>query len=161
MILYHTSTIEVSEPNVRYSRTFLDFGKGFYTTPNKNLAYKYANRFFKEELPAVLNTYQFDDDIAGISWKTFKSYDGEWLDYVVACRRNQSHESYDVVEGGIADDDVFNTLDLYMVDLITREEAIKRLKKKRPNWQICICNQQVIEDSLHFVESEPLIPTVE
>ena len=25
--------------------------------------------------------------------------------------------------------------------------------KKEPNWQICVCNQQMIDKHLHFVES--------
>lgn len=37
--------------------------------------------------------------------------------------------------------------------LIEREEAIKRLRKKKPNWQICFCNQTLIDSHLHFVES--------
>jgi len=159
MILYHTSTIEVREPNIRFSRTYLDFGKGFYTTPNRNQAEKYAKRFFKEELPAVLNVYELEDDIPNVSWKTFEAYDGDWLDYVVACRRNQEHELFDVIEGGIADDDVFNTLDLYMDGLIQRDDAIKKLKKKKPNWQICICNQKLIDKHLRFMESQSLKPT--
>lgn len=161
MILYHTSTIEVKEPCIRFSRTFLDFGKGFYTTPSKVQAKKYAKRFFKESLPAVLNTFELDENLDSISWHTFEAYDGDWLDYVVACRRNQEHDLYDVVEGGIADDDVFNTLDLYMAVLIEREEAIKRLKKKKPNWQICFCNQQLINKHLHFIESQQLQLTEE
>jgi len=159
MTLYHTSTIEVKEPDIRFSRTFLDFGKGFYTTPSKVPAEKYAKRFFKENLPAILNTYDLDENLDNITWHTFDSYDGDWLDYVVACRRNQEHGLYDVVEGGIADDDVFNTLDLYMAELIEREEAIKRLKKKKPNWQICFCNQEIIYKHLHFIESQQLQPT--
>jgi len=101
MRLYHTSNIEVKEPDISFSRTFLDFGKGFYTTPSKIQAEKYANRFFKQNLPAVLNTYEFDKNLNDISWHTFATYDGNWLDYVVACRRNQEHVLYDVVEGGI------------------------------------------------------------
>jgi len=159
MRLYHTSNIEVKEPDISFSRTFLDFGKGFYTTPSKIQAEKYAKRFFKENLPAVLNAYEFDEHLNEISWHTFATYDGNWLDYVVACRRNQEHVLYDVVEGGIADDDVFNTLDLYIAELIEREEAIKRLKKKKPNWQICFCKQELINQHLHFIESQQLKST--
>lgn len=75
------------------------------------------------------------------------------MDYVVQCRQDKPHLLYDIVEGGIADDDVFNTLDLYMDELISREEAIKRLRKKKPNWQICFCDQNVINNYLHFVKS--------
>jgi len=151
MILYHTSDIIVENPNVSFSRGYLDFGKGFYTTPNRSQAEKYAKRFFKEGRLAYLNTYELDE--VECTKYTFDAYDGEWLDYVVACRREEPHKVYDIVEGGIADDDVFNTLDLYMAELISKDEAIKRLKKKKPNWQICLTNQELITNHLHFVES--------
>lgn len=66
---------------------------------------------------------------------------------------NEPHESFDLIEGGIADEDVFNTLDLYMDNLIDKDETIHRLKKKRPNWQICFCNQKLIDTNLHFLEA--------
>lgn len=153
MILYHTSDQPIVHPDIKFSRAYLDFGKGFYTTPNRSQAEKYAKRFFKEDRPAFLNVFELDDNPNSFTHKTFEAYDGEWLDYVVACRRNLPHEIYDIVEGGIADDDVFNTLDLYMDELIPRDEAIKRLRKKKPNWQICLCNQELIDKHLHYVES--------
>lgn len=154
MILYHTSDRVVALPNVEHSRLFLDFGKGFYVTPNRLQAEKYARRFFKEGRRAFLNIYEFDDAaMFHCDKKIFSAYDGMWLDYVVACRKNNPHEYFDIVEGGIADDDVFNTLDLYMSELIAKEEAIKRLKKKKPNVQICFCNQHIIDKHMHFIES--------
>lgn len=153
MILYHTSNQAVANPDISHSRVYLDFGRGFYTTPNRAQAEKYAKRYFREGQSAVLNVYELDDDIDNYTHKVFEAYDGEWLDYVVSCRQDAQHDTFDVVEGGIADDDVFNTLDLYMAELISRDEAIKRLKKKKPNWQICLCNQEFINQHLHFVES--------
>ena len=157
MILYHTSDRRIEHPDVSFSRAYLDFGKGFYTTPNRGQAEKYARRFFKEERPAFLNTFELDDNCEECTQHKFAEYDGDWLDYVVACRKELQHATFDIIEGGIADDDVFNTLDLYMADLIPREEAIKRLRKKKPNWQICLCNQQLINEHLHFVESIELM----
>lgn len=153
MILYHTSDRLIEHPDISLSRAYLDFGKGFYMTPNRVQAEKYARRFFKEERPAFLNTFELDDNCKDYTHHKFEDYDGDWLDYVVACRKELPHDTFDIIEGGIADDDVFNTLDLYMADLIPREEAIKRLRKKKPNWQICLCSQQLINEYLHFVES--------
>lgn len=153
MILYHTSDQPIEHPEVSFSRNYLDFGKGIYMTPNKKQAEKYAKRFFKEGKSAFLNVFEFDVVESGFTHKVFEAYDGQWLDYVVDCRQNSQHELFDIVEGGIADDDVFNTLDLYMAGLILREEAIKRLRKKKPNWQICFCNQQVIDMHIQHVES--------
>ncbi len=153
MILYHTSDKTIRHPDLAFSRAYLDFGKGFYTTPIRRQAEKYGRRFFKEGREAYLNVYELDDELSGYTDKVFDAYDGNWLDYVVTCRRDAPHATFDKIEGGIADDDVFNTLDLYMDNLISRTEAIKRLRKKKPNWQICLCNQNLIDLHLHFVES--------
>ena len=32
MIVYHGTTMELKEPDVAFSKNFLDFGKGFYVT---------------------------------------------------------------------------------------------------------------------------------
>lgn len=40
-----------------------------------------------------------------------------------------------------------------MSELIAKEEATKRLKKKKPNMQICFCSQHVIDKCMHFKES--------
>lgn len=154
MKIYHTSDRVIATPDISFSRKYLDFGKGFYTTPNEIQARKYAKRFFKEDRKAFLNIYEWDEDSANLfTKKVFEAYDGDWLDYVVACRHDDYRETFDIIEGGIADDDVFNTLDLYMDELIDKDEAIKRLKKKKPNWQICFSNQEAIEKTIRFVES--------
>ena len=33
MKVYHGSWMEIAEPDLKHSRTDVDFGKGFYTTP--------------------------------------------------------------------------------------------------------------------------------
>lgn len=62
MILYHTSDKIIEPPDIKFSRTYLDFEKGFYTTPNQSQAEKYAKRFFKEGRQAYLNIYEFNDN---------------------------------------------------------------------------------------------------
>ena len=62
-----------------------------------------------------------------------------------------------MVTGGIADDKVFNTIDLYFSGNISKEEALKRLKFIHPNHQICILNQELINKHLHFLKSDEII----
>ena len=45
MILYHGSYIEIPEPDFRYSRLNVDFGRGFYTTPIHEQAFKWCSKF--------------------------------------------------------------------------------------------------------------------
>lgn len=153
MILYHTSTVEIVKPDVVYSRPRLDFGRGFYLTFLQSQAERYGQRFIRQGEPAVMNVYEFDEDLTGLSHKVFPSYDGEWLDFVAACRKGLPHESFDVIEGGIADDQVFDTVDLYFAGIYTREQALSQLQFKKPNHQICIASQKVLDQHLHFINS--------
>lgn len=54
--------------------------------------------------------------------------------------------------GGIADDRVYNTISLYSDQLITKDEALRRLRYYKPNHQICIVNQEVINKYLIYKE---------
>ena len=138
MILYHTSTVEIRRSDILHSRPCLDFGVGFYLTPIRLQAERYGERFIRRGENAILNSYLFDDDLPDCSRKVFEAYDGEWLDFVTLCRKGLLHTDYDVVEGGIADDQVFNTIDLYFSGVYTREQALNQLQFKKPNRQICI-----------------------
>lgn len=151
--LYHASKVIVDKPDVLHSRESLDFGKGFYLTRLKAQAEKYAERFLRIGDNAFLNVYSLDEDLTGFTTLVFDKYDGEWLDYIVACRRLQPHSIYDIIEGGIANDKVYNTVDLYMQGIYTKEQALDQLIYKKPNNQICITNQQLLDAHLHFINS--------
>lgn len=60
MNLYHGSYVEVVTPDLKHSRSNVDFGKGFYTTPLYDQAVKWCNKFKKEVtlvlFPAVSST---------------------------------------------------------------------------------------------------------
>lgn len=156
MKIYHTSNLVVSEPDVYHSRGHLDFGEGMYLTFLEKQARDYGQRFIRRGEPAIMNIYEFSDEIIGFKRKFFPEYDGEWLDYVAACRKGLPHEQYDIIEGGIADDQVFDNVDLYLQGIYTREQALDQLRWKKPNHQICITSQLVVERYLKFVESVKL-----
>lgn len=64
MIVYHTSYTVIEHPDISFSRDFLDFGKGFYVTPLREQAVKYAQRFLLRGKKAFLNEYLLDDSYA-------------------------------------------------------------------------------------------------
>lgn len=70
------------------------------------------------------------------------------------CRRGKDTTEYDLVVGGIANDKVFNTVELYFDGLIDKAEAIRRLRFEKPNLQICFRSQRALEGYLHFEGSE-------
>lgn len=155
MILYHTSYTEIPQPDLLHSRPRLDFGVGFYLTPLRAQAERYGERFIRRGQKAIMNIYEFEE-CSECTLKVFSAYDGEWLDYITACRKGLPHEQYDIIEGGIADDQVFDTIDLYFTGIFTREQALGELREKKPNHQICITSQAVLDKYLHFKSSQRL-----
>lgn len=157
MRVYHGSIVAVKEPLANVGRRNLDFGQGFYVTDMEEQAISWAARPFNAGKPQILNIYEFDKEwvsSSGFKVLHFEKYDGDWLDFVVANRRGMMlWKDYDMVEGGIANDDVFNTIELYLSELIPKEEALKRLQYEKPNNQICILNQSIIDRFLHFVDA--------
>jgi len=155
MILYHGSYTEVRHPNLSFSRKEVDFGVGFYTTDIKEQAEKWSLKFKHRKKRAVISEYEFDNDVMKhLSVLNFEAYSEEWLDFVALCRVGKSSAcTYDLIIGGVANDDVFNTLQLYLDDLISKQETIKRLRYEKPNIQYCFKNQATIDDYLRFVRS--------
>ena len=157
MRLYHASTKAVEHPDVEHSRPNLDFGRGFYLTAMHDQAVRYAERFTRRGKPAFVSEYELDEEIKDFVVKRFEDYDEEWLDYVAVCRHGGTPEQqYDAVEGGVANDKVFNTVDLYFAGVITKSEALGRLRYERPNHQICILNGEMIVRHLHFIKAEEI-----
>ena len=153
MKLYHGSYCEVKNPDISFSRDSLDFGKGFYLTDIKKQAIDWTDRFIQRGKIGCLNTYSIDLEYIKSIYKVkeFLSYDMDWLDFILDCRNgSKRYLDYDVIIGGIADDKVYNTIELYEYDLITKEEALKRLKYHKPNNQICITNQEILDKHLEF-----------
>ncbi|MDO5130249.1 MAG: DUF3990 domain-containing protein [Prevotellaceae bacterium] len=156
MLIYHASDVIVDKPDTVHSRSNLDFGKGFYATVIKEQAERYAQRFILRNRKGILNVYEYTPD-ENLNIKSFESYDSEWLDFVAACRMGKDvYKQFDVICGGIANDRVFNTLDLYFSNQMTKEEALKRLVFEKPNQQLCFTNQVTIDKCVTFINSKEL-----
>jgi len=157
MILYHGSYTEVVKPDVIHSRRNVDFGQGFYTTSLREQAEKWCKRFADKGQDAVVSVYRFSEEkLAEYKVLKFDSYSEEWLDFVLNCRRGRDTSHYDVVMGGVANDKVFNTVELFFDGLIDKNEAIKRLRYEEPNMQIAFRTQNVIDDCLRFERGDRL-----
>jgi hypothetical protein len=155
VLLYHGSYLQVEKPDVSFSRDNLDFGKGFYTTPIKEQAVRWATRFKIRHGQGVISSYNFEE----ISMRKhtniieFNTYSDEWLDFILSCRRGKYGENIDVVIGGVANDKVFNTIELFFEQLIDKAEAVKRLRYDKPNLQYCFRSQFTIDEYMTFIAS--------
>ena len=61
MILYHGSFQEVSNPDLEHSRTNVDFGRGFYTTPIYAQAIKWSEKFKNRGWSGIISSYTIDE----------------------------------------------------------------------------------------------------
>ena len=140
-----------------------DCGRGFYLTSLRSQAERWAQlvteRKTRNGIPQ-LNVYHFDEALASQSrWLHFEEYNLEWLDYVVACRAGENlWQEYDIVEGGVANDNVIDTVEDYTMGIISAEQALGQLCYKPVNHQLCIINQSVIDRCLRFVGVVALTP---
>lgn len=114
MILYHGSFLEIIDPDLKYSRTNVDFGRGFYTTPIYEQAEKWCGKFKRRGKDSVISCYSFDEnDCGNLKILKFSTYSEQWLDFILTCRSGNDTSDYDIVIGGVANDKVFNTVELY------------------------------------------------
>ena len=160
IIVYHGGTEIVDKPHCRLGRKNLDFGQGFYVTDIRDQAVKWAENMSRSRnKPAVLNRYRLDRD-AGIKemhCKIFDAYDVQWLEFIIANRSGQDiAKQYDYVEGGVANDRVIDTINLYIAGLMELSTALRELSKHRPNNQMCILNQDIIDKYLMYDGTEEL-----
>lgn len=162
MELYHGSNIAVEQPLALAGRRNLDFGRGFYTTRLKSQAEKWAALVAsrkKKDSQCVVSIFEYDESemmLGGYEYKNFTDYNMEWLEFVVNCRNGKDSSNYDIVEGGVANDQVIDTVEDYENGRITSEQALDQLKYRKPNNQICFRNQEIIDKYLHFIKAETL-----
>lgn len=160
IIVYHGGTETVENPICKFGRKNLDFGQGFYVTTLREQAITWANNMARNrKMPAVLNRYRLDREtiLQNARCKIFKAYDREWLEFIVGNRTGQElAKDYDYVEGGVANDRVVDTVNLYIAGLMELNMALRELSKHQPNNQICILSQNLINKYLKYDGTEEL-----
>lgn len=155
--VYHAGTEIVELPDCKFGRKDLDFGHGFYLTDIYEQAINFGRaKSANRKMPGIINTYLLDKAsmLREANSLIFDQYDNDWLDYIVACRSGEDiWKKYDYVEGGVADDRVINTVTLYIQGYISKDRALANLRYLKPNNQICILNQDLLNRHLKFTNS--------
>ncbi|MCK5156549.1 MAG: DUF3990 domain-containing protein [Spirochaetales bacterium] len=133
MIIYHGSDTSIEQPEILESNRYLDFGVGFYTTRNKEQAERWARKVClrNDSLNPIISVYNcnFVELKKELNVIDFAYADESWLDFVVANRRGKIvTKKYDVVDGPVADDNVYLTIKLFEDGVFDKVETLKRLK---------------------------------
>lgn len=145
--IYHGSNVVVEKPQILISGFYKDFGFGFYCTNLEKQAKKWA---LTRSGDSIVSRYSYKptEDLRILS---FSEMTDEWLDFVVSCRRGVKHD-YDIVEGPMADDQIWDYVEDFMEGVITREAFWVLAKFKYPTHQIVLCTQKALE-SITFTNS--------
>ena len=130
-IIYHGSMQVVSEPEIRIAKFHKDFYYGFYCTTIRDQAQRWATRFGKA---GYINVYEYEKD-SSLNVLKFEKMTEEWLDFIVACRLGKSH-NYDIVEGPMANDTIFNYIQGFVDGKISRSAFWELAKFKHPTHQM-------------------------
>lgn len=136
MKLYHGSNMRVTEPDLKRSKPFKDFGQGFYLSAEeqqaKDQAISKVDQMMKGQ--PIVNEFLFDETLmtsGELKVKVFNDYSVEWAEFVLMNRdskRDQTSHDYDIVYGPIADDGVNYQLRRYWGGVITLPKLIEELK---------------------------------
>ena len=148
--IYHGSNVVVEKPQILVSGLYKDFGYGFYCTNIEKQAKKWA---LTKSGNSVVSYYKYAP-LDGLQILSFPKMTDEWLDFVVACRRGIKH-NYVIVEGPMADDQIWDYVEDFMEGKITREAFWVLAKFKYPTHQIVFCTQKALE-SISFEKSVSL-----
>ena len=151
--VYHVSNEEIKKPSVDVNGENLGFGKGFYLTNSKIEADAMARKMADD---AIINVYEFNyfkTKNVGYRFNEFETYNSEWLNFVVDCRKGKDVATdYDIVIAGGIYDEIAGIVSDYEKNNITVEQAVEQLRYKDVKFQICILNQEIIDFNLEFME---------
>lgn len=131
MLIYHASKQIVELPEIRKTKFTKAFSWGFYCTNDFRQTVRWANR--GEGTPYV-NHYEFTDS-GSLKILKFERMTDEWLDFIAASRNGGTHQ-YDVVEGPMADDTVWNFVNDFLTGRINRKQFWALAEFKYPTQQI-------------------------
>lgn len=140
MWLYHGSNTVVEQPKILTNGFYKDFGYGFYCTILERQARRWALTKKKHH---VVNLYQFQP-AKGLKVKKFDKMTEEWLSFVVDCRSGVRHK-YDIVEGPMADDTIWDYIEDYTAGRISKAAFWELVKFKYPTHQIVFCTDTALK----------------
>ena len=149
-IVYHGSNVEVAVPRILQNGFYKDFGYGFYCTNYEKQAKRWA---MTKKGESVINRYEYElcMDLKILS---FDNMTDEWLDFVAKCRMGIEH-NYDIVQGPMADDQIWNFVEGFIDGRIPRKAFWELVKFNYPTHQIVFCTEEALK-TLTFKGSDRL-----
>jgi len=161
--LYHGGETPVTTPRFvsPVATRPLDFGSGFYTTTSPDQARRWIGIRMRQHVyeKGCVSHYAFDRAVLSggdLKVRVFNGPEEAWFDFVMANRHvaGFSHD-YDIVMGPVANDNVYETLTLFEDGIITKDEAIIRLRTYTLVDQLLFHTEKALR-YLRYVDSEEI-----
>lgn len=130
----------LDEPKIYLDGSYKDFGYGFYCTNFEKQAKRWA---LTKKNKHVVNVYSYTEN-KNLNCLIFKEMSDEWLDFVVSSRQGERHD-YDIVEGPMVDDTIWNYVDDFARGMISRAAFWELVKFKYPTHQIVFCTEAALK----------------
>ena len=119
--LFRVGHVVIQEADVHYGRVNADFGQGFYLTPDREFAARWAKERIGQK--TILHAYVLD--LEGLEIKRFERTK-EWFSYIYRNRRSYKDElDADVIVGPIANDTIYDTLGIFTSGTIVGGAGIR------------------------------------
>jgi hypothetical protein len=131
LTIYHGGDEVITNPEIRIGSYTKDFYWGFYCTILPEQAERWALRNIRKSVVSVYNCAIS----AQLNVKQFEEMSDEWLDFIVTCRNGGSH-GYDLVEGPMADDTIYNYVQDFVEGKISRNAFWELARFRYPTHQI-------------------------
>ena len=139
-MLYQGDNKVLSEPKIITDGFYKDFGYGFYCSFEEKQAKRWA---LTKKNKHVVNLNSYTEN-KNLNCLIFKQMSDEWLDFVVLSRQGMRHD-YDIVEGPMADDTIWNYVDDFVRGMISRTAFWELVKFKYPTHQVVFCTEAALK----------------
>lgn len=146
-LIYHGSNQKVENPKILIQGFYKDFGYGFYCTKLEKQAIRWASI---KRNPHIVNIYEYEPN-TNLNTKIFPEMTEEWLDFIADCRTGKEH-SFDIVEGPMADDRIWDYVEDFLANRISRAAFWELAKFKHPTHQILFCTEKSLQ-TITFLRS--------
>lgn len=170
MIIYHGSDHIIRKPLLELGKEDNDYGKGFYTTEDKEKANAWAVTNGNDH--AYCNTYEIDPEKLNIL-RLDQRGPLAWIAEVVFHRGTISQEAqttaslfvpkykldtsaFDAIVGYRADDSYTQIVDAFLLNQISADEVDHLFRKGRLGTQFFLKSQKAF-DLIHFTNAEEVI----
>ena len=163
MKVYHGSTVIVEKPNVKMSNYETSFGKGFYTSVDKDIAEYWAvakkQQLLGEDKNLILkkyvNVYEFIEN-ENLNILDFNKVDELYHEFIEKNKRsNDILHDYDIVKGSEITEDFVRFLKDYKQKKIKKEDLLNTLTIYKTINEISFYTEKSIK-TLKFLYAEEI-----